>query len=46
MGAHEFGNVESALSIGTGDTTQTRTLWAWVDELEAREEMLRPPPPP
>lgn len=36
------GQIESSLSVG-GGTTQTRTLWAWVDELEAREEMLRPP---
>ena len=37
------GQIESSLGMG-GVTTQTRTLWAWVDELEAREEMLRPPP--
>jgi len=36
------GQIESSLTVG-GGTTQTRTLWAWVDELEAREEMLRPP---
>ena len=36
------GQIESSLTLG-GDTAQTRTLWEWVDELEAREEVLRPP---
>lgn len=36
------GQIESSLTVG-GTTTQSLSLWGWVDELEAREEMLRPP---
>lgn len=36
------GSLDSAL-LPAGDSEQTMSLWDWPSELEAREEMLRPP---